>query len=167
MKLSEKGLAFVKSNEGLSLTAYKDSADRWTIGYGHLLQEYIPPITESVAAALLDVDLERAENIVNKLVKVSLLQNEFEALVDFAYNVGVGAFAGSTLLKRLNVGDFDGAIEEFSRWKYAKGKESKGLRDRRAREVALFNGTPERASRRTSSGTDGDVQGRDQLLGDG
>ncbi len=159
--VSQAGLDLIHLNEGLSLTAYKDTADRWTIGYGHLLRSYIPPITLEVADKLLMLDLWRAQDAVATFTNVVLEQHQFDALVSFVYNIGIGAYAGSTLLRKLNAGDSGDVIaQEFRRWIYAKGKESKGLKVRREREIALFL---KGASRETPACTSGDVLDVDKL----
>lgn len=140
MMLSLAGLAHLKQWEGLKLTPYKDSAGLWTIGYGHLLKpgEWWDSITEAKASELLADDVGTAEDAVNSLVKVPLSQPQFDALVSFVYNVGVGAFRRSTLLKRLNAGDYAGAAAQLPLWRKAGGQVIQGLVNRRAAEVALF-----------------------------
>lgn len=142
MNLSLAGLALLKQHEGLSLTPYKDAAGLWTIGYGHLLKggEWWDQITEAQASSLLADDVGTAEDAVNSLVKVPLNQAQFDALVSFVYNIGVGAFRRSTLLRLLNAGDYAGAAMQFPLWRKAGGKIVQGLVNRRAAEVALFNG---------------------------
>ena len=83
-------------------------------------------------------DLKRFESSVNNLVKVPLTQNQFDALVSLTYNIGSGNFASSTLLKKLNAKDYQGAADQFPRWNKAKGKVLNGLTRRRAAERALF-----------------------------
>lgn len=140
MMLSLAGLAHLKQWEGLKLSPYKDSAGLWTIGYGHLLKngEWWDSITEAQASQLLAQDVGTAEDAVNSLVKVTLSQPQFDALVSFVYNVGVGAFRRSTLLKLLNAGDYAGAAAQLPLWRKAGGQVIQGLVNRRASEVALF-----------------------------
>lgn len=140
MKISQTGLDKIKRHEGLRLYPYKDEAGHWTIGYGHKLLpgEWYDKINEQQAEDLLRQDLAIAESAVNDLVKVPLSQNQYDALVSFVYNVGVNAFRESTLLRKLNAGDYTGAAAEFPRWKYAGGKVSSILVRRRAREQDLF-----------------------------
>ncbi len=142
MDLSLAGLAHLKQFEGLRLQPYTDSAGKWTIGYGHLIKtgESFDTITEGQAAALLADDVGTAEDAVNALVKVPLTQPQFDALVSFVYNVGVGAFRRSTLLRLLNAGDYAGAAGQFPLWRNAGGRVVQGLVNRRAAEVALFAG---------------------------
>jgi len=141
MHLSETGLNLVKQFEGLRLNTYNDSAGLPTIGYGHLLktgESFSDGITEAYASVLLHNDLETAEMAVNRLVKVPLTQNQFDALVDFTFNLGPGALAGSTLLRLLNSGDFAAAAAQFERWVHAGGVPLPGLIRRRRAEAELF-----------------------------
>lgn len=141
MMLSLAGLAHLKQWEGLKLNPYKDAAGLWTIGYGHLLKpgEWWDSITEAQASSLLAQDVGTAEDAVNSLVKVKLAQTQFDALVSFVYNVGVGAFRRSTLLKLLNAGDYAGAAAQLPAWRKAGGQVIQGLVNRRNAELALFN----------------------------
>ncbi len=149
MKISDAGLALIKSFEGYhdelpdgSCRAYLDKLAKphvWTIGWGcteGVKQGMI--WTREQAEQALRREVARFEKDVERLVTVDLNQNEFDALVSFAYNVGAGGLGGSTLLKKLNNGDRRGAANEFKRWKYAGGKVRPGLVDRRAREATLF-----------------------------
>lgn len=143
MLTNDKGLALIKSFEGLRLKAYQDQAGVWTVGYGHIRGVRPDAVcTEAEAELFLKTDLNSAESAVHDLVKVELTSNEFSALVSFVFNLGKSAFAGSTLLKKLNAGDYLGAAKEFKKWNKIriKGKltPSKGLDRRRAAEAALF-----------------------------
>jgi lysozyme len=139
MRVSQRGIELVKSVEGLRLEAYQCSAGVWTIGYGSTngVKEGMK-ITEKQAEARIARDLQRFESAVNSLVDVPLSQEQFDALVSFAYNVGENALAKSTLLKKLNAGDYRGAAVEFERWNKVGKKPNKGLTRRRAAEKALF-----------------------------
>ncbi len=143
-KISNSGINKIKKHEALMLKPYKDDADKWTIGYGHLLKngEWWDNITEAFAEDLLRQDLAIAENAVNKYVLVPVSQNQYDALVSFVYNVGAGAFKNSTLLKKLNSGDIAGASSEFLHWNKITlngvKKVSPGLIARREREQRLF-----------------------------
>lgn len=139
-RLNSEGYEIIKQHEGLRLDAYQDVAGYWTIGYGHLIQpdENYQSITIEMATALLIEDVARFEKAVNKNVKVPLTQNMFNALVSFAFNVGVAAFEKSTLLQKLNKGDYIGANEELKRWVYAGGEVYSGLEKRREQEQRLF-----------------------------
>lgn len=142
MKTSPKGIALIKSAEGLRLKAYPDPGTGglpWTIGYGStsgVTRNMV--ITETKAEQMLAADLVRFEHIVERLVRVPVDQGQFDALVSFTYNVGEGNFTKSTLLRKLNAGDTAGAAEQFKRWVNAGGKVLPGLVKRRAAERALF-----------------------------
>lgn len=144
IRISRRGLDQIKSHESLRLKPYQDIAGKWTIGWGHLIkpeESYLldaAGITADQATTLLRADLAIAERAVNDLVTVPIAGNQYDALVSFVFNVGVTAFANSTLLRKLNAGDVDGAANEFPRWIYAGGKESAGLLARRAQEQSLF-----------------------------
>lgn len=146
MKISNNGLNLIKQFEGLSLKPYLDAVNIPTIGFGNTYYEdgtkvtlKDKPITEERATQLLEVIANKtfSENI-NKVVKVPLSQNQFDALVSFAYNVGNKNFNWSTLLKKLNLSDYEGASLEFSRWNQANGKILNGLVLRRQKEKELF-----------------------------
>jgi len=139
MKTGINGLNIIKEFEGLRLQAYKCPADRWTIGYGHTAGVSANDvITEAQATSLLCQDVAESERAVNHYVHGPLTQNQFDALVSFVFNLGVGNFRTSTLLKKLNAGDNDGAAQEFGRWIHAGGKALPGLVRRREVERALF-----------------------------
>lgn len=142
MRTSQNGLDLIKHFEGFRAKAYICPAGVLTIGFGSTGKHVKPgmTITEDEAETLLRKDVGRFEDAVNKLVRVKLDQDEFDALVAFSYNIGAGAFAESTLLKKLNAGDFGGAYKEFARWNKAGGRVLKGLVRRRAAEAALFAG---------------------------
>ena len=139
MKISEAGLDLIKSHEGFRSDAYLCPAGVWTIGYGHTGDvEEGQSVTEEEAEELLLQDVAFAEDAVNSLVEVELSQQMFDALVCFVYNVGVGAFEQSTLLRLLNQGQKEEAAEQFLRWNKAGGKELAGLTRRREAERDLF-----------------------------
>lgn len=145
MKISEKGLALVKHFEGCFLKAYLCPAGVLTIGYGHTGKSVKPgmTITQEQADIILQSDMERFEKAVKDLVKVSLEQCQFDALVSFAFNCGQGALKGSTLLRLLNAGKIVEAVQQFSRWNKARNAKGelaplKGLTRRRAAEAHLF-----------------------------
>jgi lysozyme len=141
---SDAGLALTKRFEGLSLTAYPDAAGIWTIGYGHTgpgVHQGLT-ITEHDANLFLESDIARAVTAVNRLVTAPILQNHFDALVDFAFNLGVAALAGSTRLRSVNAEDFAAAAAEFPRWDHVKGRIIPGLLRRRQAEAHLFNQQP-------------------------
>lgn len=136
-------LALIKQWEGCRLTAYKDVAGIWTIGYGHTRSaKQGMVISQTDADNLLRLDLEEFEEAVSKLVKVGLTDNQFGALVSFAFNVGVGAFGRSTLLRKLNAGEYGAVPTELMKWDKARvgGKLQpvQGLANRRAAEAGLW-----------------------------
>lgn len=143
MKLSEAGLALIKRSEGFKGRTYKDVNGFPTIGYGHRLlhpESFPEGIGEPQAAEILVSDVRDAEQAVARLVKVPLSQGQFDALVDFCFNLGSGRLATSTLLKTLNSGRYDDAAEQLLRWDIAAGQENSGLKARRLAELALWRG---------------------------
>ena len=131
----------IKHHEGLVLHAYLCPAGVPTIGYGHTGGVSMGDvITEKKADELLKKDLRSAEYAVNKYVNVDLNQNQFDALVSFVFNLGAGNFKSSTLLRKLNFSDYDGAASEFKRWNKAGGRVLAGLTKRRLAEEKLFRG---------------------------
>jgi len=137
---SDNGFALSKSFEGLRLTAYQDVGGVWTIGYGHTGPNVRAglTITQAEADALLRSDVEDAVTCVNRAVNVPITQNQFDALVDFCFNCGRGSLLQSTLLRKLNIGDFTGAAEQFALWDHAGGDVVQGLVRRRQAEAELF-----------------------------
>ncbi len=135
--------------EGFRAAPYQDSAGIWTIGYGtiridsHRVTAATPPVTEEQAEALLQAELQPTADAVDAAVLVDLTDAQRAALYSFAYNEGIFAFRSSTLLRRLNAGDYAGAAQQFDRWVYAGGHVVRGLVNRRAAERALFEGTAE------------------------
>ena len=143
MKISDAGIALIKSFEGLRLEAYPDPAtggDPWTIGYGHT-GEVRPGmvITEAEAEQLLRQDIVQFEMCVNRLLQVTVTQGQFDALVSFAFNLGCANLRKSTLMRKLNAGDAEGAAAEFLVWNRAAGRVMAGLTRRREAERDLFN----------------------------
>ena len=144
MQTSDKGIALIKQFEGCKLTAYQDSVGVWTIGYGWTKPVDGKPIRAGMtikretAERLLKTGLVSYENDVSRLVKVDLTQGQFDALVSFTYNLGARSLSTSTLLRKLNAGDYAGASDEFLRWNKAGGKVLNGLTRRREAERALF-----------------------------
>jgi lysozyme len=140
LRTSQKGIDLIKQFEGCVLTAYKCPSGVWTIGYGHTDGvNQGQKITRKQAETFLKSDLKIYENAVTKYVTAPLNQNQFDALVSFCYNCGVGAFKSSTLRKKLNARNYDGAAQEFARWNKSGGRVLNGLTRRRAAEKALFN----------------------------
>ncbi len=141
-----KGIALIKNFEGLRLEKYQDVVGKWTIGYGHLIlpdESFSAAIPEAQADALLRQDLGISEKAVNQYVIVPLTQNQFDALVSFTFNLGVGNLKSSTLLRVLNARQYQDAANEFLRWDKAGGKQVAGLTRRRTAERALFISQPE------------------------
>ncbi|MEJ8673256.1 lysozyme [Chromobacterium amazonense] len=140
MQTSSNGIQLIQQFEGLRLTAYQDSVDVWTIGYGHTGPDVRAglSISDSQATQLLSQDLRRFEQGVSNLVKVAINQNQFDALISFSYNLGLGNLQSSTLLRLLNQGDYRGAAGQFPLWDKAGGKVLPGLQKRRQAEQALF-----------------------------
>jgi len=127
--------------EGCKLKAYRDSKSVLTIGYGHTAHVFeSQTCTQQQADLWLVEDIGTAENAVNRLVGVKLTQGEFDALVDFTFNVGVGNFSNSTLIHLLNEGKYADAASEFEKWDYCGGVVLAGLLRRRLAEKAVFNG---------------------------
>lgn len=131
---------FVAQFEGLELKAYRCPAGIWTIGYGHTGPDVHEGmvITKDEALALLGKDLASHVLQASGYIAVDVTQNQFIALTSFIYNIGVGAFRDSTLLKLLNRGDIQGAADQFLLWNKAGGKVLAGLTRRREAERALF-----------------------------
>lgn len=142
MQISNKGRDFIKGFEKLELKAYPDpgtGGKPWTVGWGHA--KGVKPgdqITQAQAESFLAEDLSIFEAAVNAAIKRPMTQSQFDAMVSLAFNIGGANFASSTLVKKFNAGDVQGAADQFPRWKNANGKEMKGLVRRRAAERELF-----------------------------
>jgi lysozyme len=149
MKMSKEGVeALLKKFEGCKLKAYRCPANVCTIGYGHTSAAGTPTvidgmtITQKQADDILWQDLVKYETAVQELVTQDLTQHQFDALVDFAYNAGVGALKSSTLLKKINAGDFDAVPAELMKWTKGGGKVLPGLVRRRQAESAWWATAP-------------------------
>lgn len=153
LTISKAGLDLIAEFEGWRADLYEDVAGNATIGYGHLVHAggitaadrsgpFGKGITTDQGLALLKTDTDSKAAAVKKCVTVPLNQGQFDALVSFAYNVGAGNLQSSTLLKKLNAGDYAGAAKEFANWNKAGGKVLSGLQRRRAAEAAMFTGSP-------------------------
>ena len=141
MELSAKGIAFIENAEGCKLSAYLDQRGIPTIGVGHTLGVKMgDTCTQEQADQWLAEDTEVAQHAVNTLVTVPLNQNQFDALVSFTFNVGVGSFKSSTLLSLLNQNAYAGAAQQFLKWNHINGVENEGLTKRRQAEQAMFVG---------------------------
>lgn len=142
--LSDNGMKLLEQFEGLRLEAYLDSAGIATIGFGTIKYpngnkvKLGDKITKAQAKQYKLHDLKEFESTVNTSVKVPLTQNQYDALVSLSYNIGSSAFKNSTLLKKLNSGDYKGAAEQFLAWIKAGGKKVQGLVNRREAERNLF-----------------------------
>jgi lysozyme len=142
MRLSAAGLELLKRSEGFRDRIYLDVAGYPTIGYGHRLlhpESFRDGVNREQAAEILVSDVRDAEQAVEKLVKVPLTQGQFDALVDFCFNLGQGKLAESTLLKDLNAGQYETAGEQLLRWDHAGGRECAALKSRREAEFELWN----------------------------
>jgi lysozyme len=141
MTYSKTGLALTESFEGCKLTAYQDIKGVWTIGYGHTGPEVHAGMTITAAQAegLLIDDIQLASHCVNTAITVDLTQSEFDALVDFVFNLGCAAFCGSTMRRLINEGDTIEAAAQFDNWDHVKGKVVAGLLRRRQAETNEFN----------------------------
>ena len=138
-KLDEAGRKHLTAEEGVRLHAYQDEKSIWTIGTGNTYYEDGSPvkegdvITKERVPTLLNITARDYENNINAVVKVPLNQNQFNALVEFSYNVGINGFNKSTLLKKLNAKDYTGAANQFLAW-----IKQPSLLPRRKRTRALF-----------------------------
>lgn len=156
MRLSAEGRDSLIRLEGARNTMYRDAAGLPTIGVGHLLTrdelhsgklevddwiDWHAGLTDGQVDALFAHDVAPVESAVSAIVHVPLSQGQFDALCSFAFNVGLGAFRNSTLLKKLNAGQYDAVPAELRRWVYAAVKVLPGLQLRREHEIELWNGT--------------------------
>jgi len=150
MKMSKEGVdALLKKFEGCKLSSYRCPANVWTIGYGHTSAAGVPEvkdgmkITQKQADDILFDDLVKYETAVYGMVKQPLTQHQFDVLVDFAYNAGVGALQKSTLLKKVNAAQFDDVPAELAKWTKGGGKVLPGLVRRcQARSAWWVSGEP-------------------------
>jgi lysozyme len=138
---SQEGLDLIKKFEGCELTAYQDSVDVWTIGFGHTKGvEEGDEITQDEAEEMLASELDEYEGYINDMVECDLEQCQFDALVAWVYNLGPTNLKSSTMLKRLNSNDLDDVPNQIKRWDKAGGKVLAGLVRRREAESLLFEG---------------------------
>ena len=144
MSVSDLGVDLICGFEGKRRVAYDDGVGVWTIGFGTTIYPNGIKVkkgdtcTEAQAKSYMAHDLKKFEQAVNGAVNIPLNQNQFDALVSLAYNIGTGAFNKSTLVKKLNAGDIRGAADQFDVWVNAGGKRMQGLVNRRAKEKELF-----------------------------
>jgi len=143
-RINDAGLNLIKEFEGCKLTAYICPAGVLTIGYGSTGPHVVPgmTITQEEAETLLRDDLRRFEEGVEQLVEVPLNDNQFSALVSFAFNLGLGALSGSTLLRLLNEGNYAAVPAQLARWNKSGGKVLAGLTRRREAEGKLWSKEP-------------------------
>ena len=146
MNMSQAGIdALLKKFEGCKLKAYKCPAGIWTIGYGHTSAAGTPTVIDGMTISqkqaddILRQDLVKYETAVQGLVTQNLTQHQFDVLVDFCYNAGAGALKSSTLLKKINAGDFDAVPAELMKWTKGGGKVLPGLVRRRQAESAWWS----------------------------
>ncbi len=151
MRTSRQGLQLIEECEGFVAELYNDRAGHCSIGFGCLVhkgprngsdpgeQPFAKGVSRAEAERLLAEHLTQVERALESLVKVPLNQNQFDALVDFVYNLGSGTLAHSTLLEKLNSGAYDAVPDEVRRFVYAGGKKLAGLERRREREAELWS----------------------------
>jgi lysozyme len=145
MKMTEDGLALIRRFEGFRSTAYRCPAGNWTIGYGHTSQAGPPEVTpgltvsEAEAQRILAADVERFAHDVHGALRREITPAQFSALVSFAYNVGSGAFRGSSVLRAVNDGRLSEVPRLLMRWVKADGRVLDGLVRRRAAEGDMFS----------------------------
>jgi lysozyme len=145
MKTSQQGLKLIERFEGLSLTPYKDCIGLYTIGVGHLIGDgrslpssWNRTLTVNECYELLASDVTKFELGIARYITAKLTQNQFDALVSFAFNLGLGTLQRSSLRQKLNRGDQEGAIKTWLKYNMAGGQVVKGLNLRRKAEVSLF-----------------------------
>ena len=148
MHISDEGLELIKHFEGCptddegNAVAYQDAVDVWTIGYGHTkdVQEGDKWSKEKADFMLWRELEDEYEEYVNNYVHVSITQQQFDALCSWVYNLGPSNLKRSTLLRKLNNGDYDEVPQQIKRWNKAGGKVLEGLTRRREAEALLFEG---------------------------
>jgi lysozyme len=134
------GTSLTEGFESCALTAYRDIRGIWTVGWGHTGPDVYEGVTITAEQAQLffEADIQWAQNTVNRIVTIPISQDENDALVDWVFNVGCGAAAGSTLIRDLNAGQIEQAAAQFDAWDHASGQVVAGLLRRRQAETALF-----------------------------
>lgn len=145
MKLNKQGYDLIKQFEGLRLNAYQDSAGIWTIGYGNINYEDFTKVkkgdkvSQQRAEEIFKFFADRFARQVDAVITKPVTQNQFNAVVSLAYNIGISAFQKSTLLRKLNANPNDSTIRnEFLKWVNAGGKKIQGLVNRREKEARLY-----------------------------
>jgi lysozyme len=140
---SQAAIDLIKRSEGLRFEVYEDVAGIRTAGHGHVLQPaeaWMAHVTLAIAEHWLACDVQAAGHAVNTFCTYQLTQNEFDALVDWTFNLGAERLRDSTLLKLINSGKMEEAADELLRWSFAGGRQYEGLLERRRAERALFLG---------------------------
>ena len=139
-EINEEGLGIIKTYEGLELERYKCPGGVWTIGYGNTSNAMkFRKITKEQAEDFLQEDLHEVYRYLSLITRnIPLNGNQWSALVSFVFNIGIGAFINSTMLRKLKALDYEGASREFGKWVYSKGKKLDGLIKRRETERSLF-----------------------------
>lgn len=145
MNIGDRGLDLIRAFEGFRADPYLDAVGVPTIGYGSTyypggqrVRLTDPPISEPEARRLMQATLAEFEDGISAALQVDVTQSQFDALICWAFNIGVSAAQNSTLMKKLNSGDYFGAADQFLRWNKAGGVVLRGLSRRRAAERALF-----------------------------
>ena len=165
MKVTDEGLSLIKRFEGFRATAYRCPSGVWTIGYGHTSQAGPPVVapgmlmSEPTAEKVLRADVEAFARGVAGELRRNISEARFSALVSFAYNVGLGGFRSSSVLRAVNAGDFDAVPRRLGLWVKGGGKPLPGLVKRRAAEAALFMGG-EAGSSRAETGVPEPLDGK-------
>lgn len=141
MKLNEAGIDLIKHYEGCKLDAYQDIVGVWTIGYGTTGPDIVKGLswTQEDCDKMLQADLDHVSTRLNSIITVDLTDSQFSACCCLAYNIGLGNFRSSTLLRLINQDRLDQASDEFPKWDHAGGKVVQGLLNRRLAEQKLFN----------------------------
>ena len=146
LTISDEGISLIKRYEGYKTTPYRCPAGLYTVGYGHVIgnglqlpDEWNRTFSLGEIDELLRTDLARFERGVLRYCTVYLTQSQFDSLVSFSFNLGLGVLQRSTLRQKLNRGDYNGAAKEFLKYTRAGGKVLKGLVRRRQAEYNLFN----------------------------
>jgi GH24 family phage-related lysozyme (muramidase) len=147
MRIGENGLKLIKHFEGFRNKPYRCAAGLFTVGYGHLIGDGLSlpdswnrTFTVEECNALLASDVRKFERGVGRYINVQLTQNQFDAIVVFAFNLGLGTLQRSTLRAKLNRGDISGALKSWEKYNKAAGKVLRGLVLRRQAEIELFKG---------------------------
>lgn len=145
MTLSQNGINLIKQFEGFVSKPYQDIVGVWTIGYGSTycicgakVTSLTKPVTEQFAQFMLEQNSQIYQKGVRDSIKQPMTQNQFDSMVSLCYNIGVGNFTKSTLVKKFNLGDISGAADQFLVWRLAGGNVSQGLINRRNKERQLF-----------------------------